>query len=66
MLSRYVKFFRSLRQSASHEVQVLARLLARDIRSVIGRNLSLIKEETNLDPWSISTSKIKEALVTAN
>ena len=36
ILSRYVKFFHSLRKSASHEVQVLSRYLARDVQSVTG------------------------------
>ena len=52
ILSRYVKFFHSLRKSASHEVQVLSRYLARDVQSVTGRNLRLVQETANLDPWT--------------
>ena len=54
ILSRFVKFFNSLRQSASYEVQVLARLVARDVQSVNGKNLSLIGEITNLNPLASS------------
>ena len=54
ILSRYVKFFHSLRHSASHEVQVLCRYLARDMQSVTGKNLQLVHDLTNLDPWTTS------------
>ena len=40
ILSRFVKFLHGLRTSASHEVQVLSRLLARDRQSVTGKNYS--------------------------
>jgi hypothetical protein len=65
ILSRYVKFFHSLRHSASHEVQVLCRYLARDMQSVTGKNLQLVHDLTNLDPWTTSYGKLKAALVTA-
>jgi hypothetical protein len=51
ILLRYVKFFHSLRFSASHEVQVLCRYLARDVQSVTGKNLQLVGEISHLDPW---------------
>ena len=63
MLARFAKFFTSLRNSASHEVQVLSRLVARDVRSVTGQNLTLIKEITNLNPWSLSYRKLKTKLI---
>ena len=65
ILSRYVKFFHSLRSSACLEVRVMSRLLARDIRSVTGKNLSHVKVVSGLDPWCTSNSKMREALVAA-
>ena len=65
ILSRYVKFFHSLRKSASHEVQVLSRYLARDVQSVTGRNLRLVQETSRLDPWTTPSSKLKNALISS-
>ena len=65
ILSRYVKFFHSLRKSASHEVQVLSRYLARDVQSVTGRNLRLVQEAPNSDPWTTSTNKLRRALISS-
>ena len=62
ILTRYSKFFNSLRHSASKEVQVLSRFLARDIRSVTGRNLQLIVDVSGLNPWTASTAKLRDAL----
>ena len=62
MLARFVNFFKGLRSSASHEVRILSRLLARDVRSVTGKNLKLIKELTKLNPWNTPIAHIKVAL----
>ena len=62
MLARFVNFFKGLRSSASHEVRILSRLLARDVRSVTGKNLNLIKELTKLNPWNTPIAHIKVAL----
>ena len=63
ILTRFVKFYHSLRHSPCYEVQVLSRLFGRDVRSTTGKNLKLIKEETDLNPWSCSPSKLKTALI---
>ena len=63
VLTRYVKFFKELRHSASHEIQVLSRYLDRDLQSVTGRNLRLIQDLTQLDPWTSSCFKVKQALI---
>ena len=57
-----MKFFQGLKASACYEVQVLSRLLARDMQSVTGKNLNLIKEMTTLDPWLTSKGRLKAAL----
>ena len=62
IISRYVKFFHSLRSSASYEVQVLSRLLARDLQSVTGKNLQLVQDMTKLNPWTSSGKNLKAAL----
>ena len=62
ILTRFVKFFHGLRASASHEVQVLSRFLARDLRSVTGRNLCLVHELTNLNPWEVQYGRLRAAL----
>ena len=51
LLSRCHKFFHRLLDSDSSEVQIVARLAARDLRSNLGRNLQYMREETGLDPW---------------
>ena len=63
IMCRYVNFFSSLKRSASWEVQVLARLMSRDIRSVTGRNLLYIYEASCLSPWSNSSKRVGGALV---
>ena len=59
---RFRGFFRSLLDSPSHEVAVVASLAARDLRSNIGANLSLIRRETGLDPWVVGPGHLKQAL----
>ena len=58
-----MKFFHSLRNSASHEVKVLSRYLARDVQSVSGKNLRLVQDISQLNPWNTSYGKLKQALV---
>ena len=62
ILCRYVKFFHSLRRSASEEVQVLSRLMARNIQSGTRKNLQYIAEVSGLNPWNASPAKLKAAL----
>ena len=64
-MTRYQKFFTSLRSSASYEVQVLSRFLARDVQSVTGKNLTLLKEVSSLNPWVTKQSELRSALVAA-
>ena len=59
ILSRYVKFFQGLRFSASFEVQVLSRFVAKNMQSITGKNLWLIQELTGLDPRNESQNKIR-------
>ena len=53
----------SLKKSASREVQVLSGLLARDIRSMTGRNLQLIADVSGLSPWTASAARLRDRLI---
>ena len=63
ILGRYVGFYQSLLSSPSKEVIILARVVAKDIRSTTARNLRLVEEETGGLSWSTSTRRIKERLM---
>ena len=62
ILAKYVKFFRSLRESPSMEVSVLSHIVARDVRTTTGNNLHLIRDMTGLDPWSCLGNQVKKVL----
>ena len=64
LLMRYRTFFQSLLDSPSPEVQVAVRLAARDLRSSVGSNLAILRQESGgLDPWTVSAGKLKAALI---
>ena len=65
LLSRFHTFFLGLLSSESKEVQLVARLSARDIRTGLGHNLRLLHEITGLDPWDTSSLDMKHALRTS-
>ena len=49
LLSKFIGFFHSLITSPSNEVMVVAMLAARDLRSDLGKNLSMVRETTGLE-----------------
>ena len=59
LLTRSLGFFHSLISSPSHEVQVLANLASRDLRSNLGSNIGLIQLETDVNPWLLTKSHCK-------
>jgi hypothetical protein len=65
-LCKFRGFFRSLLDSPSPEVAVVARLAARDLRSSVGANLALIRRETGLDPWAAGPGHLRAALLAAD
>jgi hypothetical protein len=65
-LCRFRGFFRSLLDSPSWEVAVVARLAARDVRSSVGANLQLIGRESGLDPWAAGPGQLRSALLAAD
>ena len=62
VLARYSGFLHSLLQSPSHEVRLLANVVARDPSSNTADNISYIKNLTNLSPWDYTSARIKSAL----
>ena len=60
ILTRYVKFFRSLLSSPSKEVAVIARVVSRDASSNTGLNLLNIHLETRLNLKSSPMSKFHD------
>ena len=62
ILTRYVKFYRSLLSSPSKEVAVLARIVGQDASSTTGNNILNIRLETQLQPRTSPLSKFHDAL----
>ena len=63
VLARYLKFFESVRSSASIEVRVVANLAAADMRSMTGNNLYHLKRETGMDITRENMGKAREVLL---
>ena len=53
-----MKFFESLRSSCK-DAQFSSRYLGRDLHTVTGRNLELIREPTTLNPWIAKSKYVK-------
>ena len=60
--SRYVKFFQNLFSSTSKEVRHLARIVSRDARSTVYRNVNFLLETSGLSPWDFSNWKIVQKI----
>ena len=61
-LTRYGKFFKSLRASTSKEVATMANLVSRDIQTTTGKNLRLIEISSGLSAWDAGQDNLKEAV----
>lgn len=57
LVGRYVDFVQKLLKSTSPEVSMVCNMVARS-----GKNLVNIQRETNLDPWSTASWKIREKI----
>lgn len=60
---RYIKFFKTLLNSKSPEVALVANLVSHDVQSTTGNNLARMKQETGLNPWTATPSMVKTALI---
>ena len=58
LLPLYIGFFQNLLKSACREVQIVANIVSRNVLTCTDRNLRLISEEFNVNPWLAS---VKEA-----
>ena len=56
ILSQYIGFLKRLRRSVSSEVRILTNIIAKDVRSVTGKNCHNISREFALNPWEVSSS----------
>ena len=59
LFSRYVKFYKSLKNSVSQEVKFLVNIVSRDIHSVTGKNLQNIRSVSGFNPNSVSSSVVR-------
>ena len=59
LLPLYLGFFQNLLKSASKEVQIVANIVSRNVLTCTGRNLQLISEEFNVNPWLASASEVR-------
>ena len=60
ILSQYSGFFHSLLSSARTEVQLVANIVGRNVRTNTGRNLKLMEDEFSVSPWVATASLIRE------
>lgn len=60
--SRYVNFFQNLLTSCSKEIRHLARIVSRDARSIVFKNVKLIEEISGLSPWDYSGWRIQQKI----
>ena len=64
VLARYAGFYKCLLTSPCREVSILARLVAKDIRTTTARNMRMIEKETGGLTWAAPGGKIREELAT--
>ena len=65
IFSRYVNFFQHLLTSCSKEVRHLTRIVSRDARSIVWKNVELIKSLSGLSPWDFSSWRVVQKIENA-
>ena len=63
ILARYTRYVSGLRTSPSMEVAVMFGVAHGDLRTVTGRNVALLRQETGLDPVSSHSWDVKVKLM---
>ena len=63
IMARFVKFFRSLRAAPSHEVTSAELMLARDLRTTLGRNIAVVEQLSGKDVWAASPELVRSTLM---
>ena len=62
VLARFAGFYRSLLSSPCREVSILARVVARDVRTTTARNLAMLERESGGLTWMDPAEEVKEGL----
>ena len=62
VLARYAGFYKSLLTSPCREVNILARLVAKDIRTTTARNMNMLEQETGGLTWAAPGGQIRDRL----
>ena len=63
IMGRYAGFYGSLLSSPCKEVNILARVVAKDIRSTTAKNLRILEKETGgLTSWTAPARRIRKEL----
>ena len=62
LMSRYINFYKNISTSDCFELCLLAKIASKDVRSTTKRNLSLIEQETSLDPFVASPQEVKSSV----
>ena len=62
IMTRYMKFYKSLKLSQSPEIQHLVEVVSSDVRSSTSKNLSLIREVSGLNPMSVSPNDVRKSV----
>ena len=63
ILSKFVGLYRGLRSSPSPEISFIAFMVGRTLQTTTGRNLKLLQNKPEMDPWTLSPAAIRKALV---
>ena len=62
IMGRYAGFYGSLLSSPCKEVNILARVVAKDIRSTTAKNLRMLEKETGGLTWTAPARRIRNEL----
>ena len=63
LMARYIKFYDSLLNSKSLEIQVLVNTITKDARSTTSRNLGLVVRETKQELSTLTAKKVRQCVV---
>ena len=62
IITRYAGFYRGLLTSPSREVNIMARLVGKDIRTTTAKNLRVLERETGGSSWRSTSVEIRRLL----
>ena len=58
LMARYGNFYKSLLSSRSSEVQLMASIVTKDVRTTTAKNLALIRRECNVRTQTVAASEV--------